>query len=113
MKLLICIIKDYRKLDELLLGLVEIGVTGGTIVEGRGMGQVIGTELPIFASLRGLFPGSAQDSHLLLCAINDDLVAPSLQMIERILGSLSQPGTGIAFTLPIDQILGLKPEIAS
>ncbi len=111
MELLICILKDYRRLDELLLGFLELGVTGATVVEGRGFGQIIGSEVPIFASLRGLFPGSAQNSHVISCVIEERLVEPCFEMVERILGPLDQPGTGIAFTVPVNKVRGLKPEI--
>ncbi len=110
-ELFICILKDYRRLDELLLAFLEIGVTGATVVEGRGMGQIIGSEVPIFASLRGLFPGSAQNSHIISCVIEERLVEPCFEKVERVLGPLNQAGKGIAFTVPIGQVRGLAPEI--
>ena len=65
MRLVVCILKDYRRVEEILLGFVELGVTGATVFDARGMGQILGSEVPIFAGLRGLFPGSAVDSQII------------------------------------------------
>ncbi|MCA9541008.1 MAG: hypothetical protein KC620_19040 [Myxococcales bacterium] len=111
MVLFVTIIKDYRKIEELLLGFIEEGVTGATVVEGRGMGQIIG-EIPIFAGVRGLFPGSALDSHLVLAVMDAGLARTCLQLVERIAGSLEEPGGGIAFTIPLGVVKGITPEIA-
>jgi len=105
MVLLVTIIKDYRKIEEILLGFVEYEVTGATVLEGRGMGQVIG-DVPIFASLRGLFPGSAEDSHLLLAIMSPEKAQKCTALVDRIAGPLDQPGTGIVFTVPISNMLG-------
>jgi len=112
MVLLVCMLKDYRLLEDILLGFLEIGVTGATVFDARGMGQIIGSELPIFAALRGLFPGSAVDTHLLLTVATRETAQAALALIERLAGPLDSPGAGIAFTLPLEEIRGLKPEIA-
>ncbi len=111
MRLLLCILKDYRRVEALLMAFVEAGVTGATVIDARGMGQLLGSESPIFASLRGLFPGSAADSHVIVSAVTTEKAAVCMALIERLCGPLEQPGAGIAFTLPLDQVVGLKPEI--
>lgn len=111
MVLLVCILKDYVAVEQILLGLLEIGVTGATVIEGRGMGQIIGGEMPIFAGLRGLFPGSTSDSQVLVVATERVKARRALDLIEQVAGSLDQPGTGVAFLLPLEHIVGLKPEL--
>ncbi|MCA9559348.1 MAG: hypothetical protein H6704_00185 [Myxococcales bacterium] len=111
MVMLVCILKDYRKVEEVLLALVEQGVTGATVVEGRGMGQILGSEVPIFAGMRGLFPGSASDSHVVVSVMEATAARACVDLIDRIAGPLSQPGTGIAFTVPLGRVVGLKPPI--
>ena len=105
MVLLVTIIKDYRKIEEILLGFVEYEVTGATVLEGRGMGQIIG-DVPIFASLRGLFPGSAEDSHVLLAVMSAEKARKCTVLVDRVAGPLDQPGTGVVFTVPIFNMLG-------
>jgi hypothetical protein len=111
MVLLVCILKNYRYVEELLLGFLEHGITGATVVDARGMGQIIGSEIPIFAGLRGLFPGSAADTHMILSAMTRDKCDICIELMEEICGPLSTPGSGIVFTLPVETIRGLKPEI--
>ena len=110
MKLLVTILKDYSKVEDLLLAFVELDVTGSTVIEGQGMGQLIG-ELPIFAGLRGLFPGSAHNSFLLLTVVSDTQVTPCMKTIEDLCGPLGEPSTGIVFTVPIGDVRGIKETI--
>ncbi len=110
MELLVAICKDYRAVEDILLGFVELGITGATVLEGRGMGQIIG-EIPIFAGLRGLFPGSVTDSHVIITVTTRDRAREAMGLIERVAGPLSHPGTGIVFTVPIGALDGLKPEL--
>jgi nitrogen regulatory protein P-II 1 len=105
MVLLVTIIKDYRKIEEILLGFVEYEVLGATVLEGRGMGQIIG-DVPIFASLRGLFPGSAERSNVLLAVMSRAKARRCTELVNRIAGPLDQPGTGVVFQVPIEGMLG-------
>lgn len=111
MRLILCILKDYRLVEDVLLGFVELGVTGATVVEGRGMGQIVGCEIPIFAALRGLFPGAAADSQIILAAVQNDLAQPCFDLIEKVAGPLNAPGAGVVFSLPIEAAAGLANEI--
>lgn len=110
MELLVAICKDYRAVEDILLGFVELGISGATVLEGRGMGQIIG-EIPIFAGLRGLFPGSVADSHIIISVMARSRAKEALALVGRVAGPLGQAGTGIVFTVPIGTLDGLKPEL--
>lgn len=112
MHLLICVLKDYRLVEGLLLAFVEAGITGATVLEGRGMGQMLGMDFPLFANLRGLFPGSSAGSHVLFSVMPQAKLKLAYELLERTIGPLTEPGTGIAFSLPLDRVVGLAPEIA-
>lgn len=111
MVLLVCILKDYRLVEDVLLAFVEAGVTGATVIEARGMGQIICNELPIFAGLRGMFPGAAMDSHVITSVMPRGKAFTCLDLVERIAGPFDQPGSGIVFTLPVERVVGLSPEL--
>ena len=49
MKLLIIILNKADKLEEVLEGFIEIGVSGATVIDSVGMGHIISREVPIFA----------------------------------------------------------------
>jgi nitrogen regulatory protein P-II 1 len=111
MKLLILILNKVEKLEEVLEGFLEIGITGATVIESSGMGHIIGDEVPIFLGLRYMFTGAKPHNKTIFSVIKDDKVKPVIRLLQKILGNLNEPGTGIVFTLPIDNVEGLKPEI--
>ena len=111
MKLLVIILNKVEKLEEVLEGFIEVGVTGATIIDSIGMGHVISEEVPIFAGLRFMFAGAKPHNKMILSVITDDKEDPVIEILKKILGDLGQPGTGIVFTMPLDRVEGLKPEI--
>ena len=107
MKLLIAIIKDYRKVEDILMGFLEHDVSGATVIEAQGMGQILGN-IPIFADNRGFFPGSAHDFYLIMSVVQAFQLEACHQVIQQVCGPLTEPASGIVFTLPVDALLGLK-----
>lgn len=97
----VCILKDYRRVEDLLLAMLDHGIPGATVLDGRGMGQILGGEVPIFAGLRGAFPGSAADSHVVFAVMSADQARFCLKLVEHVAGPLSEPGRGVAFVLPV------------
>lgn len=110
MKLLVLILNRVDKLEEVLEGFVEIGITGATIIDSIGMGHVLSEEVPIFLGLRFMFAGAKPHNKTIISVIKDEKEKPAIKMLSKILGSLNQPGTGIVFTLPIESVKGMKPE---
>ncbi len=111
MKLLVLILNKVEKLEEVLEGFLEVGVTGATIIESIGMGHIISQEVPIFAGLRFMFAGAKPHNKMIFSVITDDKEEPAIKVLKKILGDLRQTGTGIVFTVPLDRVEGLKPEI--
>lgn len=111
MKLLIVILNKVEKLEEVLEGYLEIGISGATVIDSVGMGHILSEEVPIFAGLRFMFAGAKPHNKTIFSAIKDEKEKPAIELLEKILGGLTQPGTGIVFTIPIDTVEGLKPEI--
>jgi len=111
MKLLVLILNKVEKLEEVLEGFIEEGVTGATIIDSIGMGHVISEEVPIFAGLRFMFAGAKPHNKMIFSVITDDKEDPVIKILKKILGDLGQPGTGIVFTIPLDRVEGLKLEI--
>jgi len=111
MKLLILILNKVEKLEEVLEGFLEAGVTGATIFDTVGMGHILSEEVPIFAGLRFMFAGAKPHNKTIISVIEENKVEEVLRLLQNILGSLQEPGTGIVFTIPLDRVEGLKPEI--
>lgn len=113
MRLLVAVINDPEKLDEILSGFVELGITGATILNTEGMGRVLAQDIPIFAGLQTLLAGARPQNRLVLSVVPVEKVAGSIELLQEVCGNLDSPSTGIAFTLPVDTVVGLAPELGT
>jgi nitrogen regulatory protein P-II 1 len=111
MKLLILILNKVEKLEEVLEGYLEVGISGSTILDSVGMGHVLSEDVPIFAGLRFMFAGAKPHNKIILSVIQDEKEEEAISLLGKILGDLNKPGTGIVFSLPVDRVEGLKPEL--
>ena len=112
MQLLIAVINQEEKLDEILSGLVELGVTGATIINSEGMGRVLSHDIPIFAGLETLASRSRPQNQTLFSVIKEDeKVDAVIALLQEICGNLEDPATGIVVTVPVNRAVGLAPEL--
>lgn len=112
MILLVFICNRPESLDEILEGFLEVGITGATIIDSVGMGRILSSEVPIFAGFRSMFRGASTVNKTILSVVNDPAkVGEAFQIIEEAVGSLDDPGNGIAFTIAVDSVRGLMPEL--
>lgn len=112
MHLLVYICNRPDKLDEILEGFLEIGVTGATVFDSTGMGQVLSSEVPIFAGFRSLFRGTSSVNKTVFSVIREpEKITEAYHIIEEAVGSLNEPGSGIAFTIPVQNVSGLASEL--
>lgn len=111
MKLLILVLNKVEKLEEVLEGFIEVGVSGATVIDSVGMGHILSEEVPIFAGLRFMFAGAKPHNKTILSVIKKEKEKEAMNILKNILGDLDKPGVGIVFTLPLDRVEGLKPEV--
>ena len=112
MQLLVAVINHEECVEDILAGFVEIGVTGATLVDSRGMGRVLSREVPLFAAVGALAEGSRPANKTLFCIVDDAKADAAVHMIQEICGSFERAGIGILFTVPVSRVVGLKPELA-
>jgi len=105
MKLLCIVLNSSEKLEEVLEGLIEVGVTGGTVVDSVGMGHII-EDVPLFAGVRNVFRSAKSRNNMIFSLISDTQAAEALQVLEKILECSGGKGKGLAFTLPVDAAIG-------
>ena len=112
MQLLIAVINQEEKLDEILSGFLELGITGATIIASEGMGRVLSHDIPIFAGLQTLLARSRPQNQTIFSVIKEDeKVEGAIALLQEICGNLDNPATGIAFTVPVTRVVGLAPEL--
>jgi len=108
MELLVCVINQEEKLEPVLSGLAELGVTGATIVDTRGMAEHLPAGTPVLAGLQDLISRSRPERKMILSVIeSDDTLERAIEMIRNVLGNLERAGSGIVFTVPVNRALGL------
>lgn len=110
-RLLVAVINDAEKVDEILSGFLELGITGATIINSEGMGRLLSHDIPIFAGLQTLISGSRPQNRTIFSVIPGDRVDPAIELLQDVFGDLNTPATGIVFTLPVEQVVGLAPEL--
>lgn len=112
MQLLIAVINQEERMEEILSGFLEIGITGATLINTEGMGRLLASEVPIFAGLQALAGRTRPRNQTLFSVLDDEKVEPALALLQEVCGDFSRPATGIVVTLPVNRVLGLKPELA-
>ena len=117
MELLVLVIDRGDKLDSILSGFIELGVTGATIIESQGMVRELTKEsasTPVFAGLQDLIANSRPQSSTVFSVIETrEKLDATIQMIKDKCGDMTNPGTGILFTIPINRAVGLASALGS
>lgn len=106
MKLLVIVLNATEMLEDVLEGLIEIGVSGATVVDSVGMGHII-EDVPLFAGMRNLFRSAKPHNNIIFSVIPDRQARESMEVLEKILDCQREKGKGIAFVLPIDSFIGM------
>ncbi len=110
MQLLVLILKQMDRMNELIRTLAESGVKGGTILEGTGMAESLVNmeDLPIFGALRRMLSDEEREpSQVMLFVLKDEQAIMTRQVVKKVVGDLSGPNTGIMFSIPITYVEGL------
>jgi nitrogen regulatory protein P-II 1 len=110
-ELLVCIVKDHHQVEEILTGFLELGIKGATVVDARGMGQILSTDIPIFAGFKALFPGGTSGTYVILSVIEQNLIDEAILLANEICENLNKAGAGFLFTVPVARVMGLAEEI--
>lgn len=99
MKLLVIILNKTDVLDYLLEGLSAAGIKGATIIESSGMAMTL-------SRLDSSFLSGEEDNRTILSVIKNNQLDTARKIVYNTVGDLSQPNTGIMFTVPLDFVEG-------
>lgn len=114
MKVLFLVLNEEEYLNQVLTALQEVGVKGATIMESVGMGRTVmeGSHfLPLIAGLMKSLEKARPHNLTIFSVIeSDDVLQRAVQVIQQIVGDLTEPGKGILFVLPVETAIGLAPD---
>ena len=88
--------------DKIVDAAKQTGATGATIIPARGTGI---REAKTFFGL-----SLEAQTDIIMFLLEERLVENVLKTIGEV-GEFDKPGTGIAFVLPVDQVIGLESQI--
>lgn len=108
MQLLVAVINHAELLDGVLAGFQELGLSGATVLESRGMARLLSRDVPLFAGITELRTASRAENRTVLCVVDDVRADAAIAMIESVIGGFNAPGAGIAFTVPVSRVVGLR-----
>lgn len=113
MKLVIFILNKTEKLDSLLQELAVEHLTGATVLCSSGMASQLANSndeslSSIFGSIRNLLRDSKEENKTIMMVTKEANIAKIEAVIERVVGDINLPNTGILFTIPVDYLRGFK-----
>jgi len=100
-KLIIAFVKPSIT-DSVVDAMKEAGATGATIVPARGTG---------IHEAKSFFGLSIEDQTDIIIFLVEEHVVENLMEVIQLEGKFDEPGTGIAFVLPVEHIAGLKSQM--
>lgn len=119
MKLLVFVLNNTLKLNELLLALSNSGLNGATILKSVGMARSIfeygkdkdkdkETNNVIISTLKVLLSKKEPENRTIFTVVDDEGEKIFCDVVERVIGSLTKENTGIMFTIPILSVRGFS-----
>jgi nitrogen regulatory protein P-II 1 len=113
-ELVVLVLNDPEKIEDVLAAWLTVGVSGATILHSRGLSHQVShrnlrDDLPLFPSLEGLLRSQEESHRTLFVVVPDGFDVEALvAATERITGTLDEPQTGILFTVPVTHAWGLQ-----
>ena len=108
--LLVVILKKQDLINDICHKLAEVGIPGGTIIDGKGMASVLEKmeDLPIFGMLRAILADDDDDDivRTLWMVMNETELEKARKAIHEVTG-LNEPNSGIMFSIPVSFVEGL------
>lgn len=113
-QMVIVVINETQKLNDLMDAWDRIGVPGATILNTSGAKRLHSVmkrdDVPLFMSLRKLMELDHDFVHnvTLISVVDDELVDPMLDAAQKVVGPFEEEDHGIFVTLPIGRAIGVK-----
>ena len=116
MYLILFVLDNPDKLEDLLDAWEETGTGGATVLSSTGMHRlntnVIRDDLPLIPGLDDFYK-RVEDYHRTLFTIvkDDEMLNKIVDATQKVVGELTNPNTGILVVLPVAQVYGLEKNL--
>ncbi len=107
MQVMIVVVNDSEHVVPILDRLVEIGISGATVIDSMGMASLVGDHVPFFSRLARM-DGEHQSNKTLFTVVRDDQLHEVAGAIDDILGGVDRPDSGFMFAVPVTLCRGLQ-----
>lgn len=107
MFMIMFVLDETTHLDEILDAWTKDGVTGATVIESTGLHRRL-KHLPMRYAY-GTSPFEEEGNFTVFVAVEDEgMIQKCLDSIERVVGNLNEPGTGIFTAWPLSMTKGIR-----
>jgi hypothetical protein len=117
MQIIMFVLDDPNKLDDILKAWENVGISGVTIIESTGIQRRRSQQIDIparfrFAAFTPLTVGGEEGNYTLLTIVdNIEKVELCIRATEKTIGSLDEPNSGILASWPLSTVRGLPISI--
>lgn len=101
------VFEETKKLDALLEALCSVGISGATIIESTGLHRRRRKHVAMRFNFEQLGTLMEQSNYTLFTVVDESLVEPCVAAVEKVLGCLDQPNTGVLAAWPVPMVRGL------
>ncbi len=109
MQALFLVLHKVENLDDLLCALQDNGISGGTIIDSKGMLNTLkSNDSFIIESLRIFLEDPRESSKTLFFILDKKDVEKARKVIDETLGGINNPNTGIMFGIDLTFVDGLN-----
>lgn len=110
MHMIMFVLDDPNKLDQVLEAWDALGVTGVTIMESTGLSQreesLVGS--PIMAGLNRLVSSDLKGHYTIFTIVKgENVVRDCITAVEELVGNLLEPNTGVMAAWPLSIVKGV------
>lgn len=116
MYLIVFVLDDPDKLEDLLNAWEEAGTGGATVLVSTGKRRLTNggfrDDIPLMPGLDDFYKRIEDYHRTLFTIVKDDVVLKNVvEATKRVVGDLNQPNTGILVVMPTAQVYGLEKNL--
>lgn len=112
MYLLVLVLNQTEKLEEILQELYETGISGSTVVDASGMGETTLEKIPVVGGISALFNSPLSSNKVVFSVVqHEETINKAESVVESVVGDLDSGKKGIMFTLPLHRVKGFVSQI--